>query len=167
MLICGDLNARTGSLPDYSTELGNIHIFGQNFPHNTTNLPRSNSDPQVNKNGRDLLQLCQSLGLYIVNGRLRGDSLGRHTFCSPLGNGTVDYTITDMDPFSLSAFTIKPLTPLSDHSQSLCSSKEQRQTSAHPHSPVSCLTSRNHTDGLKTVQNISRKQLTPLKSKHY
>ena len=117
VLICGDLNARTGSLPDYSTELGNIHVFGQNFPHNTTNLPRSNSDPQVNKNGRDLLQLCQSLGLYIVNGRLRGDSLGRHTFCSPLGNSTVDYTITDMDPFSLSAFTIKPLTPLSDHSQ--------------------------------------------------
>lgn len=114
MLIRGDLNARTGSLPDYCTELGNIHIFGQNFAQNITSLPRYNSD----KSGREILQLCQSLGLYIVNSRLRGDSLD--TILDILFahfNSTVDYMVSDLDPFSLSAFTVKPLTPLSDHSQ--------------------------------------------------
>ncbi|KAI4889447.1 hypothetical protein NFI96_002246 [Prochilodus magdalenae] len=117
VLICGDLNARTGSLPDFTSEQGNRYIFKHQYLRNITHLPRYNSDPQVNRNGKDLLQLCQSLGLYIVNGRLRGDSLGRFTFCSALGNSTVDYMITDLDPFSLSGFTVKPLTPLSDHSQ--------------------------------------------------
>ena len=77
---------------------------------------RKNFDPSTNRNGKDLLQLCRSLGLYIANGRLRGDSLGRFTFCSPLGNSTVDYMVTNIDPFSIRSFTVKPLTPLSDHS---------------------------------------------------
>ena len=37
---------------------------------------RHNHDRVVNKNGKVLLQLCQSLGLYIINCRLRGHSLG-------------------------------------------------------------------------------------------
>lgn len=84
----------------------------------TLTLPhRNNSDHVVNKSGGDLLQLCRSLSLYFVNGRVRGDSLGRFTCCSPLGHSTVDYMMTDIDPSSLSSFTVKPLTPLSDHSQ--------------------------------------------------
>ncbi len=31
VLVCGDLNARTGSLPDYTTDSGNNYIFGQSF----------------------------------------------------------------------------------------------------------------------------------------
>ncbi len=117
VLICGDLNARTGSLPDYTTDNGNNYIFGQSFPQNTVNFPRNNSDEQVNKNGKLLLELCRSLGLYLVNGRVRGDSLGRYTYSSFHGCSTVDYMITDLDSFSFRAFTVKPLTPLSDHSQ--------------------------------------------------
>lgn len=76
-----------------------------------------NNDHIVNRSGKDLLLLCGSLGLYIVNGRIRGDTLWRYTFCSPLGNRTVDYMKTDIDPSSLRAFTVRELTPLSDHSQ--------------------------------------------------
>ena len=32
VLICGDLNARTGCRPDSNPDNGNVHIFGQNFP---------------------------------------------------------------------------------------------------------------------------------------
>ncbi len=71
----------------------------------------------MNAHGRQLLQLCQNLALYIVNGRLRGDSLGRYTYSSALGNSTVDYAITDLHLSSLRAFTVKPLKPFSDHSQ--------------------------------------------------
>ena len=63
------------------------------------------------------MQLCCAMGLYIVNGRLRGDSFGRYTYSSSLGSSTVDYAITDLDPVSLRAFTVKPLTHLSDQSQ--------------------------------------------------
>ncbi len=71
----------------------------------------------MNSHGRQLLQLCQNLALYIVNGRLRGDSLGRFTDSSALGNSTVDYAITDLHLSSLRVFTVKPLKPFSDHSQ--------------------------------------------------
>ena len=64
-----------------------------------------------------MLQVCRSLGLYIVNGRLRGDSFGHYTHSSPLGNSTVDYMLTDIDPVHLRAFTVSPLTPQSDHSK--------------------------------------------------
>jgi len=62
VLMCGDLNARTGSLSDYTTDNGNNYIFGQSFQQNSVNLSKTNSDTQVNKNGRLLLELCRSLG---------------------------------------------------------------------------------------------------------
>lgn len=34
VLVCGDLNARIGSLPDYTTDHGKSHIFGQNSQQN-------------------------------------------------------------------------------------------------------------------------------------
>ena len=45
------------------------------------------------------------LGMYIVNGRLRGDSYGRYTYSSSLGSSTVDYFITELNPESLRAFS--------------------------------------------------------------
>ncbi len=79
VLICGDLNARTGLQPDFTDTQGSKYInnkltvINNTFPH----IHRNNHDHTVNKNGKDLLQLCQSLGLYIINGRLRGDTLGQ------------------------------------------------------------------------------------------
>ncbi len=90
---------------------GQIHIPLLSHPH------RNNSDKTVNKNRHQLLQVCWTLGLYTVNGRLRGDSFGHYTHSSPLDNSTADYSITDVDPFHLRAFTVSPLTPLSHHSE--------------------------------------------------
>ena len=59
------------------------------------------------------------LGLYIVNGRLQGDSLGHYTFSSALDSSTVDYAITDLDPMSRRAFTVNPLTPFSQQDHGL------------------------------------------------
>ena len=116
MLITGDLNARTGEELDFTSTGGDSYITGTNldFPI----LPnRNNYDKNTNRSGKQVLQLCRELGLYIVNGRLRGDSFGRYTYCSNLGSSTVDYAITDLDQTSLRAFTVKEQTPLSDHSQ--------------------------------------------------
>ncbi len=109
VFICRDMNARTG-LQDFTDTQGSKYINGwlsciNYFSH----LHRNNHDHSVNKIGKDLLHLCWSLGLYAVNGRIRGDTLGRYTFCSPLGNSTVDCMITDFDPSSLRAFTVREL----------------------------------------------------------
>ena len=50
----------------------------------------------VNKTGKQMVQMCKGLGLYIVNGRIREDSLGRLTQCSVLGSSVADYAITDI-----------------------------------------------------------------------
>ena len=117
MLICGDLNARTGTEPDLINTQGDKHIPGQiNIP-SPSQRNRNNFDKTVNRNGQQLLQLCHVLGLYIAKGRLRGDSFGLYTHSSPLGYSTVDYSITELEPFSVRAFAVSPLTPISDHSK--------------------------------------------------
>lgn len=101
--------------------------------------PRHNYDQTTNKHGTQLLQLCHSLGLYIVNGGVRGDSYGQFTYSSCLGDSTVDYFITDLSLVSLRAFTVSPLTPLSDHSKttlylyrSTRNLEVSQQTKLHP-----------------------------------
>ncbi len=89
VLLMGDLNARTGKELDFLESHGTRFITGYNdlYP----SYPATeNCDQTVNAHGRQLLQLCRGLALYIVNGRLRGDSLGRYTYSSALGNSTVD-----------------------------------------------------------------------------
>ena len=118
VLLCGDFNARTGSKLDYIDPQGNKHVFGQSSLYLTPTLrSRNNLDRTTNKSGTELVQLCRALGLYMLNGRIRGDSFGRFTYCSALGASVVDYAITDMDPSSFNAFTVRQQTPLSDHSQ--------------------------------------------------
>ena len=118
VLLCGDFNARTGTEPDCIDPQGNDHVFGNTPLYLTpTTTKRNNPDSTINKNGRELVHLCRALGLYILNGRIRGDSLGRFTYCSALGTSVVDYAVTDMDPSSFSAFTVRQQTPPSDHNQ--------------------------------------------------
>lgn len=118
VLLCGDLNARTGCEPDSIDPQGSSHVFGQTPLYVTPTIINQNDlDCEINKSGREVMHLCQALGLYIVNERLRGDSLGRFTYSSALGSSVVDYAITDIDPCTISAFTVRQQSPLSDHSQ--------------------------------------------------
>ena len=116
ILLVGDMNARIAE------ELDTTKTKGDKYISNKTNTclslpPRNNYDKMTNKHGKGLLQLCRALSLYIVNGRIRGDSFGRYIYSSSLGSSTVDYAITDLDPLSFRAFTVKQQTPFSDHNQ--------------------------------------------------
>ena len=118
VILFGDLNARTGIEPDVLDPKGNDHVFGRTPLFTTPTLPhRNNLDSAMNQSGREVVHLCRASGLYIVNGRFRGDSLGRFTYSSALGSSVVDYAITDMDPSTISAFTVRQQSPLSDQSQ--------------------------------------------------
>ena len=57
--------------------------------------PLESNDGIVNRNVKQLLQLCKSLGLFISYGGRKGDSLGRFTHCSHLSSNVVAYAVTD------------------------------------------------------------------------
>ncbi len=92
ILIRGDLNARTGREIDYVNIVNNNHITNDTMFHSSLIItPRNSYDCSVNTNGKQVLNLCKGLGLYIINGSTRGDSLGRFTYYSRLGASVVDY----------------------------------------------------------------------------
>ncbi len=117
VLLMGDLNARTGREADYISSDGDKYINSSHtYQQKRLTKARQNYDNTVNTHGKQVLHLCKSLGLYIVNGRTKGDYLGRLTYCSYLGSSTVDYAITDLDQSQINYFTVMPQLPLSDHS---------------------------------------------------
>ncbi len=66
VLICGDLNARTGLHPDFTVTQGSIYINNKLTVINSTfsHIHRNNYDHIVNKDEKKKLrQLCRSLGL--------------------------------------------------------------------------------------------------------
>ena len=70
VLICGDLNARTGIETDSVTSEGDKHIPGQISIPLPPHPHRNNFDKTVNKSRNRLLLLCQTLHLYVDNSRL-------------------------------------------------------------------------------------------------
>ena len=79
VILCGDLNARTGGLseiPEYiNGNEGGLTDFCDSLLHsNETYIPdlgkRVTRDKQVNEYGRCLINTCKVAGLCILNGRL-------------------------------------------------------------------------------------------------
>ena len=82
---------------------------------------RKKLDNYVNNHGKLLLEICKSLDLRILNGRLRGDSFGRITFRGYRGISTVDYIIVSHELFDeFDSFTVQQPTLFSDHAQLTC-----------------------------------------------
>lgn len=96
----------------------NNHIPGDvpSFHHNLSQ--RNNYDNQINDHGKILLDACKSCNLRILNGRTKGDSIGKTTHHLPLRISTVDYIIVSDDfTNSIENLTVKQPTMFSDHSQ--------------------------------------------------
>lgn len=96
-LIAGDFNAGTNLAPDYCLD----NSFDQLNNIDTTNVmsideetdtlpPRCNMDSsKVDEHGQQLLSLCRSSGLHILNDRTIGDTLGMCTCYSYTGSPSV------------------------------------------------------------------------------
>ena len=92
IVICGDFNARTGTLTDF------IQIDSQQKPYD---LPhdylydnvhqRCSMDKLIQKNGRRIIDICIDNNLHILNGRTLGDLQGKFTCFHPQGCSVVDY----------------------------------------------------------------------------
>ena len=126
LILMGDLNSRTQELLDYipnesfdyvplNDELYNIDTIGT--------YPRNNMDPGTNSYGSKFLELCKTVPLRILNGRMFGDLFGKFTCYRPQGSSCVDYCAISPELFSnVRYFQVKPILPMfSDHTPiSLC-----------------------------------------------
>ena len=122
--VCGDLNARTGTLsdvPDISLNSDPLCISNDlSFPIWTSESSlssRYSMDVKTNNYGKELLLLCQSSGLRIVNGRYSLDKhVGKFTCYKDNGQSVVDYLLAQENLFnSLLLFEIGEKWPDSDH----------------------------------------------------
>jgi exonuclease III len=120
--ICGDFNARTGLLPDFIHIAGNDShdIYAPSSVKSNIAFPNRNrhsDDIKVYPYGKELLELCKSSSMRIMNGYFNNDkSTGTFTCYKSNGKSLIDYLICDSYCFEkLSYFQIEPLSPDSDH----------------------------------------------------
>jgi len=131
IIICGDLNARTGIKPDYISDcndigdIDNIILSSSNSALDKQGRKnRNNVDKFSNLYGNKLLSLCQSLNLRILNGRTLGDLSGNYTSFQHNGKSVVDYFISDEQIINnIAIMNVSQPTHLSDHAHINCSLK--------------------------------------------
>ena len=76
--ISGDFNARTGRLPDFTLFIDpDNHNILTSFQHNMYNFSQHNrhsDDIKFNRYGKELLELCKSSNMRIMNGYYNNDA---------------------------------------------------------------------------------------------
>ena len=104
VLLAGDFNARTGNASDVvdctmlEAVIPELQAIGDGPP---TNLPRRQNRDAVRAGWwREVLDLCGTAGLCILNGRTLGDLAGEFTCLSNQSFSTVDYFLSSYDLLS-------------------------------------------------------------------
>ena len=145
MILLGDFNARTGKSKDSVSSDGNNYIANDQSDLAPKLLSRQSFDSVCNSHGDNLLNLCKTFDLTILNGRVKGDSLGQITYHGAKGVSTVDYIITNQQFFpNINYFIVNQPTPLSDHSP----------ISAWTHLTKSHLTLNDSSNNLNKLQSL-------------
>lgn len=80
ILLCGDFDVRVASEIVFIVQDSNFYTH-QSYVR----------DEKLDSRGRDLLDLCISNQIRILNGRVLGDTFGIYTCHTPNGTSTVDY----------------------------------------------------------------------------
>ena len=120
VFIGGDFNSRIGTQNDLILESEkDISYLTPDYEIDTTLPIRNNQDISVNEYGLQLIDLCISSKMRILNGRTRGDLQGHVTYIGHKGNSTVDLVLAS--EFCLSKtemiqyLSVLDLSHLSDH----------------------------------------------------
>ena len=117
VIVCGDFNARTGTLTDYIVmdNINNQYPLPLNYSQYQINS-RCSMDRSVQKNGRRLADICIDNSICILNGRSLGDLRGSFTCMSLQGSSVVDYFLCSHDIMKdIGMMTVQPFTQFSDH----------------------------------------------------
>ena len=88
IVICGDLNARSGIESDNISNVSDKHV-----PLNPDILQRNSEDIKVDDRGKQVNVLCIFTRMRILNVRILGDSFGIFTCQKSTGAIVVDYMI--------------------------------------------------------------------------
>ena len=120
IIICGDTNAHTSGIIDYtldcSTNYLGIPSDFSNINYAEYELPRNNCDTRKCTNRKELMDLCTNNDLQILNGRTLGDIFGKKTYFGKLGSSCVDYFLSsDKVREYTSYLQVGKFTKFSDH----------------------------------------------------
>ena len=154
IIIVGDMNSRTAELPDFNPnnftgndgDLSKFMPTGDNSDCEKLNIlnefqcvNRASDDKSTNNFGNQLLQMCKTTNLIIVNGRLGYDKgIGKVTCSNSRGQSTVDYVICSPGIFRyIDEFKIHSMYPESDHSPILFEIKCSERTAKHTNTAMS------------------------------
>ena len=114
--LMGDFNARVSTRPDFIEENRNHYIPLPNSYEYDAVDSRNNMDGKTNVCGTQLLDMCKSAGLRIVNGRTAGDTLGAFTCYRPAGKSAVDFFIVQQTMLkNILYFKVDTISEMSDH----------------------------------------------------
>ena len=95
-LLLADFNGITSTLNDFVSKDGNNYT---NDLSDDSLQPKNRLkfDNTINNHGLQLINICKNTDMRILNGRTKGDSLGRPTFHGNNGISTLDYIICDQE----------------------------------------------------------------------
>ena len=104
IMISGDLNARIKDLHDYIIDDSTDHLpLPSSYVEDIFEIPRNTQDKhgEVNRHGKELLRLCRTHDIHLLNGRTPGDTVEHLTCFTANGCSTVDYTLASSALFSI------------------------------------------------------------------
>jgi hypothetical protein len=95
IILMSDFNARTGSEEDLiiSDDISHVPLSDNQYVIDTALGKISSHDSHIDTRGKELLDMCISNQLRILNGRTFGDSFGAYACYKPAGYIVVDYAI--------------------------------------------------------------------------
>ena len=133
--MCGDLNAATTIATEFldqdiqGTDIDWLENVGVDIENDQAHvvykylnerglLGRSSMDTRkIDKHGRDLLDLCKSTNMVILNGRIDLDKgIGHFTRVDTTGCSVVDYSLSSISMIDeVNHFAVHPKLPEADH----------------------------------------------------
>ena len=127
IMMISDFNARVGLLQDVNNDSDLIDVnhdvlnadslvSHDDLIINDMSIVRCNKDSIVNSYGRQLIQLCKSADLVILNGRSPGDRTGKFTYIEKKGKSVIDLAVVSKELLYLvNCFTVDEPNVHSDH----------------------------------------------------
>ena len=118
-LMVGDFNSRTASENDIFEGYNEFVDMPELYEETVTPdlHVRVSQDAVLNEFGKSLLEMCKTLDMFIVNGRLDEDQgVGKFTCYQWSGKSLVDYLIADLSLIKkIVGFKVNNLLPFTDH----------------------------------------------------
>ena len=103
LVLAGDFNARCGLLQDYMENDDVDYIFNDEnslYDIDYFKANRNSKDTICNQFGMTLIELCKTLGIHMLNGRIFNDKTDNFTSTANDGSSLVDYFIVSSNLFS-------------------------------------------------------------------